>query len=292
MKIMKNFKTYLLTAVAALILVTTFTSCTKDEAGVFNPKKKISQIYYKDYDEQEYLTEQWTWDGDLLTKVDFYEEGQQVGFETYEYVDNKLNKVIDNYLYYSLYTYDENKNYSKIEYYDDNGTLVSDITFQYTNDKVSQMSVTTYVVTKHFFTMFERSFISKLVPAKEMDLMVKEIKKNQANNAKSTTNIVLVYEGDNISTLTVGTYISTFTNYDQYKNPIYFYFPLSNYNETTNTNVFNANNPGTMSTSYAGIDVVTTYTYTYDGDYPTYVQSTIGSLGQSITTTTRLVYLN
>ena len=57
---MKNFKTYLLTAVAALILVTTFTSCEKDEAGVFNPKKKISQIFHKDYDGQEYLFEQWT----------------------------------------------------------------------------------------------------------------------------------------------------------------------------------------------------------------------------------------
>jgi hypothetical protein len=140
--------------------------------------------------------------------------------------------------------------------------------------------------------MLNRSFIGKMLPVKEMDLMVKEIKKNQANNSKSTTNIVLVYEGDNISTLTVGTYISTFTNYDQYKNPIYFYFPLSNYNEKTNTNVFNANNPGTMTTSFSGIDLVTTYTYTYDGDYPTYVQTTSGTSEQSITTTTRLVYLD
>ena len=45
---MKNFKTYLLTAVAALILVTTFTSCTKDEAGVFNPKKKKKFTQYLD----------------------------------------------------------------------------------------------------------------------------------------------------------------------------------------------------------------------------------------------------
>lgn len=292
MKIMKNFKTYLLTAVAALILVTTFTSCDKDEAGVFNPKKKIAQIYYKDYDGQEYLTEQWTWDGDLLTKVDFYEDGQQVGFETYEYADKKLNKVIDNYLYYSLYTYDENNNYAKIEYYDDNGTLVSDITFQYTNEKVSQMSVTTYSETKQFFTMLKRSFIGKLLPAQEMNLMVKEIKKNQANNAKSTTNIVLVYDGDNISSLTVGSYITTFTNYDQYKNPMYFYFPFSNYYEETNPSVFNVNNPGTMTTAYGEFDLVTSYTYTYDGDYPTYVQTTTETLGQSITTTTRLVYLD
>ena len=52
-----------------------------------------------------------------------------VGYKTgkyKEYIDKKLNKVIDNYLYYSLYTYDENKNYSKIEYYDNNGTLLSD----------------------------------------------------------------------------------------------------------------------------------------------------------------------
>lgn len=292
MKIMKNFKTYLLTAVAALMLVTTFTSCDKDEAGVFNPKKKISQIYYKDYDGQEYLSEQWTWDGDLLSKVDYYVDGVLDGSESYEYIDKKLNKVIDTDLYYSLYTYDENDNYSKIEYYDDNGVLVADVTFQYTEDKVSQMSITTYSVTKHFFTMLKRSFIGKMLKAEEMDLVVKEVKKNQINNSKSTTNVVLVYNGDNISTLTVGEYITTFTNYDQFKSPYYYYFPFNNYTGEANPIVFNVNNPGTMTTAFDEVDIVTTYAYTYDGDYPTYVQTTTETFGQSITTTTRLVYLD
>ena len=291
---MKNLKTLLLTALAALFLVTTITSCNKDEAGVYNPDKKIAQIFEKQYNEQEYLTEQWTWDGDLLTKVDYYDQGEVAGFENYEYLDNKLNKVIDNYLYYSLYFYDEanDKHYSKIEYYDDNNTKLSEITFQYTEDKVTSMSVTTTAVTKHFLTMLNRGFIGKMIPAQGMDQIVKEVKKNQENNSKSTTNVVFVYEGDNVISMTVGSYITTFAGYDQFKNPVYNWTPFRNYYEETNPTVFQYNNPGSMTTSYGVIDLVTTFTYTYDGDYPTYITTSSESSGISITNTTRIVYLD
>lgn len=289
--IMKKIKFSLLTALVALFVVFTFSSCDKDEAGIFNPDKKISKVYYKDYGDQEYLSEEYTWDGDLLTKVTFYDEGEQEGFENYEYIDKKLNKVIDNYLYYSTYTYD-GKYYSKIEYFNPGGTLISDIVFEYTNEKVSKMAVTTYVVSKHFNTMLERTVIGKLLPAQETKVLLEEIQKNQANNPKSTTNVVFVYDGDNITSLTVGTYITTFANYDTYKNPLYNYFPFSNFNEETNPMVFQKNNPGSMTTSFSGVDIVTNYTYTYDGDYPTNINTTTSYLGSEITTQTRLVYLD
>lgn len=291
---MKNLKTILFTTLAALFLVTTIISCNKDEAGVYKPNKKISQVYTKDYNDQEYLTEQWTWDGDLLAKIDYYEQGEQQGFENYEYVGDKLNKVIDNYLYYSLYFYDEadDKHYSKIEYYDNNNTKMSEITFQYTEDKVTQMSITTIAVTKQLLTMLERGFIGKMVPVQGMQNIVKEIKANQVNNSKSTTNVVFVYEGDNVISMTVGNYITTFAGYDQYKNPVYNWTPFRNYYEETNPTVFQYNNPGSMTTSYGGVDLVTTFTYTYDGDYPTYIKTTSETMGVSITTTNRLVYLD
>lgn len=289
--IMKKIKFSLLTALVALFVVFTFSSCDKDEAGIFNPDKKISKVYYKDYGSQEYLSEEYTWDGNLLTKVTFYDEGEQEGFENYEYIDKKLNKVIDNYLYYSTYTYD-GKYYSKIEYFNPGGTLISDIVFEYTNEKVSKMAITTYMTVKHFNTMLERGIVGRLLPAQETKTLLEEIQKNQANNPKSTTNVVFVYDGDNVTSLTVGTYITTFANYDTYKNPLYNYFPFSNFNEETNPMVFQKNNPGSMTTSFSGVDIVTNYSYTYDGDYPTNINTTTSYLGSEITTQTRLVYLD
>lgn len=289
-KIMKKIKFSLLTALVALFVVFTFSSCDKDEAGIFNPKQKISKIYYKDYNDQEYLQEEWTWDGDLLTKITYFDQGVQEGFENYEYIDKKLNKVIDNYLYYSIYTYD-GKYYSKIEYFNPDGTLLSDIVFQYTNEKISQMAITSYVQTKEFYTMLKRSFIGKLLPAKEMDQLVQAIKMNQSENAKSTTNVVFVYDGDNISSLTVGNYITTFTGYDTYLNPVFNFFPFRNFYEETYPSVVTKNNPGTMTTSFSGVDVVTTYTYTYEGDYPTNITASASTVGVNYTTTTRLVYV-
>lgn len=291
---MKNLKTLLLTALAALFLVTTITSCNKDEAGVYNPDKKIAQIFEKQYNEQEYLTEQWTWDGNVLTKIDYYDLGEAAGLENFEYIDNKLNKVIDNYLYYSLYFYDEanTKHYSKIEYYDNHDNKLSEITFQYTEDKVTSMSITTTAVTKQFLTMFKRGFIGKMIPAQSMNQIANIVEKNHANNSKTTTNVAFVYEGDNVISMSVGNYITTFAGYDQYKNPIYNWTPFRNYYEETNPTVFQYNNPGSMTISFNGLNFNTTFSYTYDGDYPTYINTTSEVEGVSVTNTTRIVYLD
>ena len=75
-------------ALAALCL---FAACSEKE-GVYNPKKKIANIYksgvtiHSSLDEStglwysdtvtvaKYLSEAWTWDGKKLTKVTFYEQ--------------------------------------------------------------------------------------------------------------------------------------------------------------------------------------------------------------------------
>jgi uncharacterized lipoprotein YehR (DUF1307 family) len=43
---MKKLNSYFLTLLAAVVIVISFTSCDKDEAGVYNPDKKISKIYF------------------------------------------------------------------------------------------------------------------------------------------------------------------------------------------------------------------------------------------------------
>jgi hypothetical protein len=291
LNIMKKINSYLLTLFVALIVVVSFTSCNKDEAGVFNPDKKISKIYFKDDGGQEYISQEWTWDGKTLTSITYYDEGVSAGSETFEYTDGKLSKVLDSYGYYSLYTYDD-KHYAKVEYYNDLGELLSDLTFQYTEDKVTQMTLTTYVETKHVLTMINRGLTGKMFPASVATQMVKAIKENVVNNTKSATNIALVYDGDNISSMSVGSYMTTLANYDEFKNPYYGFYPFSTYNEETVMESFPMNNPGTMTTTVSSIDVVTTFTYTYDGDYPTNIISTASMMGVETVTNTRILYLD
>ena len=52
---------------ALVALLAGFCACEKEEWGVYNPKLKINMIYSEE--DGHYLQEQWTWDGDLLTKT-------------------------------------------------------------------------------------------------------------------------------------------------------------------------------------------------------------------------------
>lgn len=76
-------KKYFKFAIVALTILTmtSIVSCQKDEkdngtnenggASSYNPEMKISRIY-KNNDDSKFLDQVWTWDGNLLTKIDQY----------------------------------------------------------------------------------------------------------------------------------------------------------------------------------------------------------------------------
>lgn len=287
---MKKLNSYFLTLLAAVVILVSFTSCDKDEAGVYNPGKKISKIYFKDDGAQEYIQQSWKWDGNTLNSITYYEQGDSVGADNFEYTDGVLTKITDNYNYYSVFTITDKK-YVKIEYFSNQDVLLSDIVFTYnTDDKVSQLAITTYTVTKELLSMMNRTLSGRILPASVATQMMKNVQNNAVNNSKSTINTSFVYDGDNISSMSVGTYLTTYASYDDKLNPYYFFFPFSTLKETTNNFVYQKNNPGSMTTTVSSADVTTNFTYTYDGDYPTSIISST-SLGLvSLTTTTRIVY--
>lgn len=287
---MKKLNSYFLTLLAAVVILISFTSCDKDEAGVYKPGKKISQIFFKDDGAQEYIQQSWKWDGNTLKSITYYDQGDSIGADNFEYTDGVLSKIVDNYDYYSVFTYTD-KQYAKIEYFSNQGVLLSDVVFTYNTDgKVSQLAVTTYTVTKELLSMMNRTLSGRILPTSVATQMMKAVQNNAVNNSKATTNTSFVYDGDNISSMSVGTYLTTYANYDDKLNPYYYFFPFSTLKESTNNLVYQKNNPGSMTTTVASADVTTNFTYTYDGDYPTSVIST-ASLGIiTLKTTTRIVY--
>jgi hypothetical protein len=83
---MKVLKT-LSFAFAALFL---FASCSKEEEGVYSPKKKISKVYYEWEDAPKELIETWTWNGDLLTKIEY---GNDVLL--FKYKNDRIDYITD-----------------------------------------------------------------------------------------------------------------------------------------------------------------------------------------------------
>jgi hypothetical protein len=281
---MKKLKFYLVPFLAIIVVAIAFTSCEKDDAGYYSPDKKIYKIFVEELGQPKLLEQEWVWNGKLLDTIKYFDMNVYDGFESFIYENKRLVKVIDSYNYYSNYTYND-KYYSKIEYFHSNGTLLADLTFTYLNDKVSNMVYTTYVSTKHVYTMLQRGVLGKMMPDQVMQEFVKKAV-SQENMSKGIINIAITYDGDNISTYTMGEYTINLSGYDTKMNPMYKFFPFETYNEDPAPMVFSKNNPGTMNSVLGSFTIPTTYLYTYVGDYPTEIVQTT-SLG-SVSVSTKI----
>lgn len=285
---MKKLKFYLVPFLAIVMVAISFTSCDKDEAGVFTPDQKIYKIYVEEMGSPKTLQQEWIWDGKLLDSIIYYEANVRDEFEDFIYEDNRLVKVVDSYDYYSTYTYND-KYYSKIEYFNPAGTLLADLTFTYLDEKVSNMVYTTYVTTKHVYTMLERGILGKMLPKAAMEQFIKKAV-SQENVSKAVINTAITYNGDNIASYTMGEYTLNYSGYDTKFNPFYKFFPFETISEDRKPEVFSLNNPGALSTVLGSISVPTTYLYTYEGDYPTEVVMTTSMGPVNVSTTTTIEY--
>lgn len=286
---MKKLKFYLVPILALIVSAATFTACEKDDAGYFNPDKKISKIYSQDLGEPKFIDQEWIWDGNLLDSINYFETNVKTGWEKFTYEDNRLVKVTDSYEYYSVFTYND-KYYSKIEYFNPDGTLLADLTFTYLDDKVSNMVYTTYVTTKHTYTMLQRGVLGKMLPKTAMEEFIKKAV-SQENLSKAIINTAITYSGENIATYTMGEYTLTLSEYDTKMNPFNKFFPFETYNEDTTPEVFSVNNPGQMNSVIGSFSVPTTYLYTYDGEYPIEVVQTTSMGAVNVSTTIFIEYL-
>ena len=257
----KSFLSIVTLITVAMMLV--FASCTKD--GVYKPKKKISKIYetvQTDPNPERILKETWTWDGKLLSKVD-YGDGAVVSFK---YDKNQLVAITSGDSR-SEFNYDSKGKYiDNVKCYDDNDLIVT-YTFTH-NDKnlISgyEMEYNGGLFDKNCVRLVENvfRFLAPEIAQNEAQEFVKNANSNLKGDHKYK--VEFTYDGKNIIGATTNdgeTYTYTYT---EYKNP--FYGLLSEWG----IEGFSKNAVASYVRKVDGMpDYNYTYTYQVDGKVPT-----------------------
>ena len=264
---MKKVTVFLSTIFAIAIVAVSFSSCG-EEPGIYEPKKKISKVYEQKEGRDEYLVQDWLWNGNKLASITYYYRGEFDGKDEYTYEGDRIVKIEDNWEYYAEFYY-LNKKFDKIKYYKPNNSLSVEITFQYDGKKVSVITFRNYDWDKNVISMISRSMMDYLLPEEGIKMIVEKLT-NQAD--KFTLVLDLSYRGDNLSLISLDTEpIYTFEDYDNNYNVFYNFFPFSVYYEDININIYSKNNPGKVINEY--YDEITTFTYTYDGKFPITIEA-------------------
>lgn len=264
---MKKVTVFLSTIFAIAIVAVSFSSCG-EEPGIYEPKKKISKVYEQKEGRDEYLVQDWLWNGNKLASITYYYRGEFDGKDEYTYEGDRIVKIEDNWEYYAEFYY-LNKKFDKIKYYNPNNSLSVEITFQYDGKKVSVITFRNYDLDKNVISMISRSMMDYLLPEEGIKMVVEKLT-NQAD--KFTLILDLSYKGDNLSLISLDSEpIYTFEDYDNNYNVFYNFFPFSAYYEDININIYSKNNPRKVINEY--YDEITTFTYTYDGKFPITIEA-------------------
>lgn len=280
-----NFSIVTLLVVAMMFV---FASCTKD--GVYKPKKKISKIYetvQTDPNPERFLKETWTWDGKLLSKID-YGDGDVT---TFTYDKDQLTAITGDFGRTEL-TYDGKFIESMKVYY--NNELYMTTTFQHEKKLISGYTV------KYEGIYADKAKVARLIE-NAFRFIAPEVAQNEvANYVKATENnlksdntytVTFKYDGKNVVEQTAkygnSTIVYTYT-YTDYKNP--FYGLLLDMELSKNA-------PATCVRTEAGMaDHNYDYTYKADGKVPTQVTETLtwtvtmGNMSSTHTETTLTEY--
>ena len=118
-------------------LLSAFYACQKDQLGVYNPKMKISEVYSETGGH--YLQEQWIWNGDNLSRINYYKKNGDLNYsQNYVYDGNRVVRIESDDLH-SEFIYD-GKKLSEIKTYRGE-ELLDTYVFSYEKDKLSHLSV-------------------------------------------------------------------------------------------------------------------------------------------------------
>jgi hypothetical protein len=301
-----------------LSLCISFYSCEKE--GVFNPTKKISKIYadfetfiavfdpeteeysYKNVLYPKQLTQDWVWDKNKLSKIDFWtyyfiwweeeiSEGRIWGTDNYFYEKNRLIRIEQDGEYFIKILYDGSQ-YKKMEFYNDHSEIWLTMDFIYNKNKISHVKVE--VNWNNWKKEAEIKLLSSFLPKEVVSKLMKkpEKKKSKKNIDLEEHNIYYTYTGDNIDKM-IYEYIdddgdryqltAQYLSYDSKQNPFYKKggFEIEGEFMFGVTVVSSKNNPlqvnyeiyeeyyGTPYTDY----FTSKYKYTYNKNYPIEVLS-------------------
>jgi hypothetical protein len=280
-------KKVLLLCMAICLLIL---GCEKE--GVYNPSKKIKRISTQYQNDLKRLNSEWTWEKNLLKKVQYYSyTGAPSYDERYTYDKNKLVKVEKNDGYYTKILYNGDK-YDKMEYCSPQGQIFLSLKFTYEGNKVSQIDQTEFDYDDDK-SLQNAGFISNVLSQEVVSGLTKMLSKSKSKSTEYRSRITFKYEGNNISESVLSyseenfTFkeTNTFEKYDKSLNPLYH----SNF-----AVVGSKNNPleliikteETYYDEYESDRYTVSYEYECDGKFPTQVYATtrVGNSSERVIT--------
>lgn len=256
----------LMIAVFAFAMV--FTSCTKE--GQYMPNKKISKIVRtRSHMTGELLvsttqSEKWTWGGDLLSYIDYYDsKDNRIGTSIFRYDDDRRIEEVEDGTFSVKYDYDDG-HLDEIEITNiATGKKYRKMDFDYKGSKLSSIEITTYDQT------YDQKGIEDLAFNPLRFVLSDEVAEAVMSMpaTKGVEHLTITWTGNNITEITSGTYYAKWT-YDDKINPFKGFFNA----DYTISETRSANNPIREEVSMDGKVTVIDYNYEYDGKYPTKVK--------------------
>lgn len=281
-------------------------SCSKKE-GAVDHRYRIDNIVAEENHYQDtllfasiptYLEEDWQWDGNELYRIDYL--GDHAYSENF-FLDNRnriTQTTIPAYNIMTVFHYDGRK-LDRIDIYNHN-ELYSDMRFVHNDKRLDEIVCNYYMADTSNPALVKicdpiaSLFKNKVGTIHAME-STKSIEKLMKANAKQTVCVhySLTWDDDNVTAINCsgpdGTYAITLT-YDDKRNP---YSQLFGYREITDPiygfEMLSENNILTITMPYKDINnQLFTYTYQYDGKYPsrrtlTYSYPSINATFDSVT---------
>lgn len=282
---------------AAILLPLLFTSCKKEQEGVYNPKKKIEKIYtewhYSSQEDDEqinvgkYLSEVWDWNGDKLTSITFYnDDASYMTTWSFSYDGSRISNISNGVISY-LFNYENNHIVSIQTIIDEDKSIYSTLKFTHTKDKITRMEETYNQSDYKVSSILPFSPLRFILPSLNMDQSISS--RFEKGNTKSQIERriwELEWENNNIKKVKTTDYSNDITyhaffefTFDTKENPFYSscmgsdnyyggreiiniyanYYPMI----TSKNNIITA-----QSRDSDSFDYTENYTYTYEGKYP------------------------
>ena len=263
-------------------MISVFTSC--DKLDVNNPQKKIRLIYRESNSTSKHLSEEWHWDSNLLTSIDYYKYSSREQTLDYTvhffYTDGKLTRVILGNSGVELQITHNQYGYDKMNYFE-NGVLVAEFKYRYGNAKIINIDVT-YINNTSYASEQAMSALSFILPQVVARNVVDNIPHHTDVQSKvksvmsdvNTTTYSFIYKDNNVIKMTItdksGSQDYNY-KYDSKNNP-YYNSPLS---PSVNLWVGYSVNNIVEESGYDFLNnaSVSTYSYLYDGSWPIKVYS-------------------
>ena len=275
---MKTYK--LLSVVLGLLFALSFTSCRKNETGVYSPKKKIQQIYYSWSDTEKEPFQHWEWNGDKLSSITHYSDfdfKSDTWVENFTYDNNNRVTRVDNYTNseYITYEYDGNHLKSATVFY--RNAIACTWAISYDGEKISKMTGTFYDDYKSG-AQLHLNPLSHLLPQNISENITKyerQLASQRQQQETYTLALLLTWTDNNISKIIYtgdGDYLDFQLQYDDKNCPWYgFMGGLEDYliNFSSGHTGFTKNNLTSMIITEGHYVDTIRFAYQYDSDkYP------------------------